>query len=245
MGLPWGDTLNMAVFDIWADYGHFRRGATSTSPLTYPIPTGTAIAGIVSAILGIERNRYYHFFRKNNSAIAIQILNSIQRITFNQNLIDTKTGYFLWDNRGQRTQIPYEFLKNPKFRIFVWLEDQEKMSKLCSMVRERKSVFTLYMGISEHIAQFAPYKEGCLNAVKMRAEGEIEIHSVIPHGYRISLDPSVREYVYGYAKVPRVMNSNRVVEEYMELYFEENGRPMKILGGEYYSVGGEINIVPF
>ena len=38
------------VFDIWGDFAHFRRFETTTSPLTYPFPTGSAIAGYLAAI---------------------------------------------------------------------------------------------------------------------------------------------------------------------------------------------------
>ena len=246
MELLWGDTLRMAVFDIWSDYGHFRRGSTTTSPLTYPIPTRTAIAGTVAAILGIPRDSYYHLFDEKNSAIAVQILNPIRKTTINQNLIDTKTGFYLRDNEGQRTQIPYEFLKNPKFRIFVWLEDNKIFSQLCNLISERKTVYTLYMGLTEHIAQFSPYKGGCLPAKKIETHEKTPIHSVVPKEYaKIYLDPYKKDYVYGVVKVPGFMNDKRVVKKYVEIYYEERGKPLYISEGQYYSVGGEINIIPF
>ncbi len=236
----------MAVFDIWSDYGHFRRGITTTSPLTYPIPTRTAIAGMVSAILGLKRDSYYDLFQEENSAIAVQILNSIKKITFNQNLIDTKTGFFLWDNEGQRTQIPYEFLKNPKYRIFVWLEDDKLMDQLCKMITARKTVYTLYMGISEHIANFKPYKGGCLIAEKKVVSDKVQIHSVIPKGTsQVIIDVNDRESIYGSVKIPGFINSKRVVKKYIEIYYEEHGKPLTITQGTYYCVGGEINIIPF
>lgn len=238
--------MEMAVFDIWADYGHFRRGYTTTSPLTYPFPSRTALSGIIAAILGLERNSYYDLFSKDNSAFALQILNPIKKVTFNQNLIDTKTGYYLWDNKGQRTQIPFEYLKNPKYRIFVWLKDENLFKKLCELVSQRKTTYTLYMGITEHIAQFQPYKGGCLTALKKEASENTKIHSIVPvDSVKVVVNEMLNNYVLGYSKVPGFMNEDRVVSKYLEFYYEENGKPLLISEGNYYDVGGELNIVPF
>ena len=49
------NSKEVLIFDIQGEYGHFRKYNTTTSPLTYSIPTSTAIAGILGAILGMER----------------------------------------------------------------------------------------------------------------------------------------------------------------------------------------------
>ena len=49
------NSKEILIFDIQSEYGHFRKYNTTTSPLTYSIPTRTAIAGILGAILGMER----------------------------------------------------------------------------------------------------------------------------------------------------------------------------------------------
>ena len=43
------------IFDVYGEYGHFRKFNTTTSPLTYSIPTPSAIFGLLGAVLGIER----------------------------------------------------------------------------------------------------------------------------------------------------------------------------------------------
>ncbi|RMG82383.1 MAG: CRISPR-associated protein Cas5, partial [Bacteroidetes bacterium] len=45
----------LLVFDISGEYGHFRKFNTTTSPLTYSFPPLPALAGLLGAILGIER----------------------------------------------------------------------------------------------------------------------------------------------------------------------------------------------
>ena len=233
------------VFDVWGDYAHFRRGYTTTSPLTYPFPSRTTLAGLISAILGLPRDSYYKLFGKDNSAFALQILNPIRKIKITQNLIDTKTGFYLWDNKGQRTQIPFEFIKKPKYRVYAWLSDQ-KFDDLIKLIKEHKSVYTPYLGISECIANFEIFKDGMFEVEKKRVNGEeVEIHSIIKKGAvkKIKLEKGKN---YGIVKVPGFMNQDRSVSKYMEFYYEEDGKPLKITEGEYYTLKGEdVNVVFF
>ncbi|MCW3140398.1 MAG: type I-B CRISPR-associated protein Cas5b [Methanophagales archaeon] len=233
------------VFDVWGDYAHFRRGYTTTSPLTYPFPSRTTLAGLISTILGLPRDSYYKLFGKDNSAFALQILNPIRKIKITQNLIDTKTGFYLWDNKGQRTQIPFEFIKKPKYRLYVWLEG-EKFEDLIKLIRGHNSVYTPYLGISECIANFEIFKDGMFEVEKKRVNGEeVEIHSIIKKGAvkKIRLEKGKN---YGIVKVPGFMNKDRSVSKYMEFYYEEDGKPLKITEGEYYTLKGEdVNVVFF
>ena len=78
------------VFDISGEYGHFRKFNTTSSPLTYSIPTHTALAGILGAILGIERESstgvfpegvipVNELFSPDTRNFGIQILNPIKK----------------------------------------------------------------------------------------------------------------------------------------------------------------------
>ena len=234
------------VFDVWGDYAHFRRGYTTTSPLTYPFPSRTTLAGLISAILGLPRDSYYKLFGKDNSAFALQILNPIRKIKITQNLIDTKTGFYLWDNKGQRTQIPFEFIKKPKYRVYAWLSDQ-KFDDLIKLIKGHNSVYTPYLGISECIANFEIFGEGVFEVEKKRVDGGegVEIYSIIEKG-KAKVRGGERGKKYGIVKVPGFMNQDRSVSKYMEFYYEEDGKPLKITEGEYYTLKGEdVNVVFF
>lgn len=235
------------VFDIWGDYAHFRRGYTTTSPLTYPFPTRTVLSGTLAAILGLPRDSYYDLFRKENSAFALQILNPIKKIRFTQNLIDTKTGFYLWDNRGQRTQIPFEYLKDPKFRIYTWVK--KKFDELVVLLEKHKSFYTPYLGISECIANFDYV--GIFDAESKGADDDIvEIYSTIKKDNDIAIMPEPGKK-YGRIKIPGFMGNNRVVQEFLEIIYEEDGKTIKISKGRYYKVKGlkengkEVNVVFF
>lgn len=222
------------VFDIWGDYAHFRRGYTTTSPLTYPFPTRTALSGMMAAVLGLPRDSYYEAFEKENSAFAVQILNPIKKIRIKENLIDTKTGFYLQDNRGQRTQIEIEFIKKPKFRIYMW--NKKYLEDISSLLSEHKTKYTLYLGVAYCIANFE-YK-GIYPVEKNLTHGEeVEISTVIKN--KDNLEIKMEEgKKYGKIKIPGFMNKDRVVEEFIEVIYEATGKSINITNGEYYAVRG-------
>ncbi|MGE5634535.1 MAG: CRISPR-associated protein Cas5 [Deltaproteobacteria bacterium] len=87
------------AFDVWGEYACFRRPYSTTSPLTFPFPTRTAVSGFVGAILGLDRDSYYDDFSNENCKIGINLLSPIRKTYIGQNLIDTKKrtlfmGYF-------------------------------------------------------------------------------------------------------------------------------------------------------
>ena len=85
----------LIAFDIWGDYGYFRRGYTSTSTITYPFPSRTTLAGLISGILGLEKDSYHDIFSENNSELGLRILNPIKKININLNYTNTKDSILL------------------------------------------------------------------------------------------------------------------------------------------------------
>lgn len=231
------------VFDLWGDYGYFRRGYTTTSTLSYPFPSRTTLAGIVSGILGYDRDSYYDVFGPKNSAFALQIINPIQKMRINLNLIDTKTGFILSDNKGQRTQLPAEFLKDIKYRIWLWLDDDSVMEDFFALLSSHKSVYTPYLGISECLANMCLVKENFIEPNEISVSEEyLRVNSVVPtEKAKIKIEPGKK---YGSIKSPAFINSERVVEGFQEFYYEENGEDMLIADGKCHSVGDE-NVIFF
>ncbi|MCK5606568.1 type I-B CRISPR-associated protein Cas5 [Candidatus Pacearchaeota archaeon] len=227
------------VFDIWGDYGHFRKIETTTSPLTYSIPTGTAISGLIAAVLGLPRDSYYNQFSKENVRFAIKILHPIKKVRMNLNLIDTSTEPFfaLWGKKNPRTQIPFEFLKEPNYRIFVWLKKQALFNKLKEYLESHWSVYTPYLGISELIANFRFIGE--FEAEPRQADG-VEVNSVVRKDRsKIGIEEVKETMRWVRETIPLYMNGERVVQEYGEILFETNGKPLTLKRGEFYKIGDD------
>lgn len=233
----------LLAFDIWGDYAYFRRGYTTTSTVSFPFPSRTTVSGLISSILGFERDSYYDIFNEENSKIGINILNPIKKVRFNLNYINTKLGFYLYDinSDGLRTQVRAEFLKDPKFRIYVALNDNKIMENLFDLLHNHQSVYTPYLGISECIANFKLVGDDFF-AIEKEFSENVQIDSVLlKDDSKIIIEPGKK---YGLIKSPGFMNSERVVTNYMEHYFEEKGNSILVSEGEYYTVGDD-NVILF
>ena len=236
-------TEKLLVFDIWGDFAYFRRGYTSTSTITYPFPSRTSIAGLISSILGFEKDSYHDIFNQNNSKLGLRILNPIKKMNINLNYINTKDGRFLLSDikKNPRVQVQAEFLKDVKYRIYVSLNDKSIMDDLFSLINNHKSIYTPCLGISECLANFELVYDDLLDLNEKTGEN-IDINSIVlKEDYNIVIEPNRK---YGVVKSPGFMNSERVVSKFLEYYYEENGNTIKIASGNYFPVGDE-NIILF
>lgn len=212
--------MKVLVFDVWGEFGHFRKHYTTTSPLTYSIPPRTAITGMIGAIEGFGKDEYLQHFSKENANIAVKISSPIKKARIAENLIDTKIAPMM-SRIKTRTQIRFEVLKDVKYRIYFSHSSEEVYNKLYSMLKEHKSVYTLCLGLSEHIANYEFIGE--MEAVSELSSSEREIHSVIPEKelVKISFEEG-KEYFS--ETIPIEMLPNREVTEYGKILFERNAR---------------------
>jgi len=231
------------VFDVWGDYAHFRKYYTTSSPLSFSIPPRTALIGLISAIVGLEKEEYLYHMTKDKARIAVRLLNSVKKVRLGLNLVDTKGGETRlehwrikprWEGtnyRTGRTQIRFEFLKDPKYRIYFQHREEELHRSLRQNLSLHKSVYTPYLGISELLANFEYVGE--LAIVEMLREEELSyIHSVLPLD-TISEIKLLEGYKFFKERIPTEMLPGRVVTEYREVLYEAEGKPIqaRVKGG--------------
>jgi CRISPR-associated protein Cas5h len=185
----------------------------------------------------LKRDSYYEFFSPESTRFTIRVLNKIKKTRMNLNLINTKRGFFLWDIKdAPRTLIPFEFLKQPKYRIYSWIKHEEIRRKLKEYLEKHQSFYTPYLGISKLIANFK-YIDECAVRGPKKAEKKEIIHSVIrKNRAKLIVEEGKR---YGLERIPLYMTKDRIVKEYADVFVEINAKPMKIMDGEYYTVGNE------
>lgn len=173
--------MKIVVFDIWADYGHFKVPFTTTSPISFPVPSKPTLYGIVGAILGLDKGEYLKYFNDNKWQFSVSVVNPISKIRMVENFINVKVAHdfvSLNPKKSSRTQIRLELLKNPKYRIYCQSEDS-KIYSLYDMLKEHKSVYTISLGISELLANFAliGIYDGLINS---KPDDFVEINSLLP-----------------------------------------------------------------
>ena len=245
----------LLIFDIRGEYGHFRKYNTTTSPLTYSIPTRTAIAGILGAILGMERELsegvypegvkpVQEFFSKERSDMAVQIMRPVKKENIGFNLINTKNWNTYYTIPIGRTQIEFELVKDLYYRIYLSMADETKFEELSERIENKRHHFTPYLGLAQFTAQVDFVKR--TTATEVASNGEfIEIVTAVNMTKLQGEQPVEfqREFFYSANNMPIAMNRDREVLEYSEVLIEKNGNPLRVRVSDYYTVGGEGNIL--
>lgn len=229
--------MKCLVFDIWGEFGQFRKFYTTSSPLTFSFPPRTAIAGILAGIIGINKDEYLKYFSKADAHIALRILKPVKKCRISYNLIDTKTAKIMSKVKN-RTQVTSELLKDCAYRIYLSHEDVDLYNRIKDNLTAHKCYYTLCLGLSEFLANFRFKYEG--NLSKAEVEKVNLVDSVLP----LIEDETKVEFELGkeYFKdiVPNEMNEDREVIEYARVIYERNCKPIKCIAkGIYNTSEGE------
>lgn len=248
------NSKEVLIFDIQGEYGHFRKYNTTTSPLSYSIPTRTAVAGILGAILGIERELrdgvypegvepVQEFFSKERSDMAVQIMRPVKKENIGFNLINTKMSFYDLTKAG-RTQIVFELLKDVHYRIFLAMVDTTKFEELSERIAHKRHHFTPYLGLAQFTAQIDYVQR--TTAKEIQANGEFTEIITAVNMSKLQGEPPIefqKEYFYSANNMPIAMNRDREVLEYSEVLVEKNGNPLRVKVRDFYSIDRIGNIL--
>lgn len=209
------------VFRLWGDYGHFKKFYTTTSPLTFEFPPPVTVLGIVSAIIGLDRDSYLERFKDPSMfRLAVCLDRPVKKVRWTQNLIDTKRHFWKIHNR---TQIRTEFLKDPGFKFFFSHKDPEIYHQLKENLKSHKSHYTVSLGLSELLADFSFCGEQSVTSLETNEWQDIQ--SVIPCS--ALQDETAVEFEDGKElfkiNYPVEMMPDRVVTRREDVIFERRG----------------------
>lgn len=220
------------VFDIWGDLGHFKKPYTTTSPLSFAFPPRPTIAGMISAIIGLDKTEYAYHFMKKKANIGLRMMNPVKKIRISQNLIDTKKAV-LFSRIRQRTQIRFEYIKDPKYRIYFQHNDNSLYKRAKTFLENHETVYTLSLGLSELLANFQFVGEFDLKKIKNK--NPVLIDSIIPLHLTDDFEIETgKEYLS--ESIPFEMNNKRIVTEFGSVFYERNGKPVLAKPETYFKV---------
>ncbi len=228
------------VFDIWGDYGHFRKFYTTSSPLTFSIPPRTSICGLLGAIVGLGKDEYLNYFSKKDAYIGLRLLSHINKTRLGINLINTKGNHWTLVRKSghePRTQIRTEFIKDAKFRIYIFHTEQKIYKTLKENLSQHKSFYTPSLGLSELLCNFSYVGE--FRIQEKRGETETEINSVIPLSGLIERRDSIEfenKKKYFKEKLSIEMTPERIVTEYGEVIYEAEGKTIKVIPKKFWEL---------
>ncbi len=220
--------MRVLVFDIWGEYGHFRKYFTTSSPLTFSIPPPSSIAGILGAIYGTNKingktisNRYLEVFGCNECSVAVRIINPVRKIRMGVNLLDTK-----WSGPNAfRTQVKTEFLWRPKYRIYMTHEDDNIFNELENRLKNHESVYTVCLGLAYLLANFKYV--GVFDGQPVQIDELVDVDTVVPVDIikNLQIEPGKK---YLKERIPACMDPDRVVRSYLDIVLEPSGKPIRI-----------------
>jgi len=246
------DTERLLVFDLIGTFAHFRKYDTNSSSLSYTFPPRTTLAGIIAAMLGIERDNYYDTFSTDNCRIALSVLSPVRKQIHTINYLFVKSaGDFNGSSKNVHTQIPLEivFPIGEELRYRVYFTHSDKTLEADVKKHIEHPVYPLYFGISEFIAkaEFVGYAD----SVESSSEQAVEISSVLnlsyvkDRGLVINSGDTPMRYISEI--MPVEFDSNRKLKSVSKFVYEQTHKPIvAYLKHPYYRInysGKEENIL--
>lgn len=231
--------MRFLIWDLWGDYAHFRKYYTTSSPLTFAFPPRPTLAGIVGALLGLQKDEYPGILSGSEATYAVRIMKPIKKTRLAVNYINTKEAIDM-SKIKTRSQVRLELVKNPCYRIYFSHIDHGIYQRTLKMLSEEKTYYTLSLGLSELLAfyKFVGEEEG----EKITSPSFVEINSVLPYSKDLEIKfEAEKEYMKD--TMPVVQNSERVVEKYSRVIFERQGKPINAKVESYWRVGDEQIVV--
>lgn len=229
------------AFEIWGDFGHFRKFYTTSSPLTHAFPPKTAIWGMIGAIIGLEKNNYLEYFQTPEVKCSVRINSPIIKTRMAVNLIDTKVSRRYYADTKQHTQISIELLKRPRYKILFYHPDSSIYLALKNNLEKHLTHYTLCLGLSEFIAQFRYIGEIAIEHVSVNNE-MVRIASIIPTD-RVSEYEVENNYEYFKETAPAGMDTMRRPIGYQELLYERKGQAILCNPKDYYRLESGENVL--
>ncbi len=260
-------TVECLTFDISGDFGFFKKFYTTSSPLTYEFPPKTSLTGIIGAILGLSFEERYEMFK---CKFGIRILNPIEKIYVGINWLNTRartsrnfpesnkefldilnlppkpdTAAFLgmaWLGQSPHTQAKLELLKKPKYRIY-YPNTNKYFNELSEHIKEHKSYYTPFLGISEFICNFKFNEIFQMKKIENNSS-EVKISSVVPVCL-IDMDQSnpINFNFSNLYKVnaPNIMEYPRIVKSYENIIYNPIGKAIKVIVKEFFKLKNKNN----
>lgn len=186
----WARPEQCLSFTVRGPWGHFRRIEGNIVKQTYRVIPRTTVAGLVAAILGLDRDSYYDRFGQDNSYVAIEPAARLRTMKLPMNTLSTaasdlsslnprgKLSIKLPDPSKPRQQHNYEVLVDPAYRIDVALDDDETYRQLRERLESGESYYTPSLGLSEHLASIEYHGE--FDVATPDLSSPVKVDSTVP-----------------------------------------------------------------
>lgn len=181
----------LLIFDISSKLAHFKKINTNSSALTYMFPPRTTILGLISGIMGLDRDSYYQDFENKQVDIGVEMVskNRVFLQTVNYLMIKGKSDITGSKNHSQN---PIEFMvsdNNVCYRIYFTCKNEELYTKLKNVLEQENYYYQPSLGPAycladidfigefeysyysgdDYISINSPIKKGDIDKIKIKA----------------------------------------------------------------------------
>lgn len=245
-----GDQLDRCLsFTVRGPWGHFRRIEGNIVKQTYRIIPRTTVAGLLAAVLGIERDGYYDLFSPDTSAVAIEPVREIRTVNMPMNTLSTADGDLqslngrgkisvkLPDPTTLRQQHNYEVLVNPAYRIDVALADEQWYTELRETLAAGKSHYVPSLGLSEHLADIEYHGEFEIEDCPQK--DIIEVDSAVPNAIDdVVIESGTRCQIEESPAFMKTDSGGRTTTGFTNYAYNPDAEPLKVANTSATSVDG-------
>jgi len=168
---------NLISFDLYSDFGFFRKPDINKIGLTYNIPPKPALLGLLGSILGMSGiNKHYELKEEQKKVKNQEIKDSFpeyytelkhlkigiepsEEFPFNKiiNTYNSRNSYF--SNKNENTIINEQVLIKPRYTIYVYDNLKDNIiAELTKRLKNNNPIFIPYLGKNEFIACFENVK---------------------------------------------------------------------------------------
>jgi len=232
------------IFDLWGDYGLFKRFYTTASPLSFAVPPPTALAGILGAITGVDKRNYMVAFGPEECRLGLRLIGPLKKTRLGLNWVNTSgetDPYFRAGIVAEHNPVKVELLKEPRYRVYASLRDPERQEQLGARLRSGQCVYNVSLGPANLLASFRFVAEEPLVA-----SGPVfrEVTTVTPiasirwprDGRGVQFEEGQR---FVRERLPRQMSPDRQVSQYVEVLVETSGGRFAADLSEAWEAGDE------
>jgi CRISPR-associated protein Cas5h len=236
------------VCTVSADWAHFRRIDRTVTKQTYRLPPRTTIAGLLAAIVGVGRDKYYELFDPAVSAIGVEVVGGLRTMTqpslgLGTNPDETfdsaggsgkKTVKVSFPDSTDNRQIhSYEYVVDPAYRLYVAVEDDDFHAALKHHLECGTSYYPPSLGLSELLARVETPESSVEHEVTPVSvdDSTVAADSAIPEAVETVIP---REGApHHVERLPAAMEAdgrNRQTTEYVDYAFTADGKPLETTG---------------
>lgn len=216
--------------------------------MTYPVPTKTAIYGLVSAIIGLDKvdNAYLNTFPPGACLIGIGLNSPVrtQRVTvnlrpaFGSNSAEPNKKNPL-RNSGNRKPTLTEYLYKPSYRIYFTHTDPAVYVQLRNQLQAGRSAYTPSLGLANLIAKVDFV--GDAKAAPITGDEPLYLNGILPKSRleKLAVNERGGNRLMEIGQYAVEMDASRDVTVRDDMILDRDGAPIAAVVRDAYSITWE------